>query len=259
MIRVCDLGAFLYCPRAVYITLVLQVKEGRTAELDAARVGHMVRKELSLRQSRTLPSVGSVVEAESAFAAELKSIIGDAPRIFRREWHEGYGAHLPRIADEVRGEITNLAEELDAMAEDMGFEEAVRHITPLAIDCRLASESLRLEGVVDKIMRYDTLVPVDVKTKGPPASSWTEDRIQLCAYGMLLEESSGAEVKYGLLDYVRQARRQPVPFTESLRAATLESRDGVEAILDGEIPEVCPHGEPERCRPCTLSGVCYRI
>ncbi len=259
MIRVCDIGAFLYCPRQAYLAIVLKAEEERTAELDAARVGHMVRRELSLRQSKLLPAVGSVEEAQAAFAAELKSIIADAPHTFRGQWRTGYGAHLPRIAGEAALEIANLAGEIEAMAEDMGFEEAVDYLTPLEVDCRLSSETLRISGVVDKIMWHGALVPVDVKTRGQPASSWTEDRIQLCSYGMLVEESSGTEAGYGLMDFVRHAKRQPVPFTESLREATLKARDGVEAILDGQIPDVCPHGNPERCRPCPQSGACYRI
>lgn len=258
MIRVCDIGSCIYCPRQAYLALVLKAEEERTPELDAARVGHMVRRELSLRQSKLLPTVGSVDEAEAAFAAELKSIIADAPHTFRRQWRTGYAAHLPRIAEEAAIEIANLAGELEAMAEDMGFEEAAGYLTPLEVDCRLSSETLRISGVVDKIMRHGALVPVDVKTSGPPASSWAEDRIQLCAYGMLVEESSGTEVGYGLMDFVRHAKRQPVLFTGSLREATLKARDDVEAILAGEIPDVCPHGNPERCRPCPLSGACYR-
>jgi CRISPR-associated exonuclease Cas4 len=101
-------------------------------------------------------------------------------------------------------------------------------------------------------------VPVEIKTGVVSEFSWDGDRIQLCAYGMLLEEKFREKLPHGILEYTRVEERRPVLFTEKLRRQVIYARDAVLEILDGKNPGICPHGQPRKCEACALKDECYR-
>jgi len=157
------------------------------------------------------------------------------------------------------GELAVLGDELKALVGDLGLKGALGYVTPWRTEYSVKSEALNLSGRVDKVMRRDTIVPVEVKTGSASEYGWEGDRIQLCAYGMLLEEKFSEKIPHGLIEYTRVQESRPVLFTEKLRRQVIYARDGVEAVLRGEVPDVCPHGQPKKCGACDLKDECYRI
>ncbi len=83
---------------------------------------------------------------------------------------------------------------------------------------------------------------------------WENDRCQLCAQALALEDVTGAPVEYGHLYYAASGRRLRVDFTAELRRQTLEIVAGVRALLvTGERP---PAIISARCRGCSMYAVC---
>jgi CRISPR-associated protein Cas4 len=259
MIHVSDLSRFVYCPRAVYLANVLKVEAPATPQMGRGVIGHAVRRELSMRQAKLVSKMMSVTDIDSMLRLELDAVLADLPHIFAQDWPDGYDSYVPELKRELSAELDMLADDLTAMVEDMGFDKALSYVTPWRTEYGVKSESLNLAGRVDKVMRADAIVPVEIKTGRVADRTFEGDRIQLCAYGMLLEERFGQYIPHGVVEYTRNQERRPVLFTEKLRRQVITTRDELTRVLDGLEPQVCPHGQPMKCESCGLKEKCYLI
>lgn len=116
------------------------------------------------------------------------------------------------------------------------------------------SERLRLIGYADVIeFGPDTACPVEHKSGR--RGRWRNDQLQLCAQALCLEEMLGRPVPRGYLFYYGDRRREEVPFTPELRAATEATVGAVFALLArGRIPPPLDHWP--KCRECSLEPLC---
>jgi CRISPR-associated protein Cas4 len=259
VIRVSDLNRYVYCPRTIYLADVVKVKPPEAPEQGMGLVGHAVRRELALRQARLLKRMHVGQDFREVLAGELDAVIQDIPHIFSERWAEGYSAHIPQVKAEVEAELELMGGELAALMDDLGYEGALEYVTPWRTEYTVKSKSLNLTGRVDKVMRRENLTPVEIKTGAAPDFSWEGDRIQLAAYGMLLEDRFNVKVPHGFIEYTRVQESRPVLFTEKLRRQVIHTRDLIMEILAGRVPDVCPHGRPAKCEACSLRDECYRI
>jgi CRISPR-associated exonuclease Cas4 len=94
--------------------------------------------------------------------------------------------------------------------------------------------------------------PVEHKRGRPKIGD--EDRVQLCAQALCLEEMLGVAVPAGALFYGRTRRRTEVAFDEVLRrrtdAVTVEVRALLAAAVTPRPPAVAP------CKSCSLRDAC---
>ncbi|MHB1701828.1 MAG: CRISPR-associated protein Cas4 [Acidobacteriaceae bacterium] len=94
--------------------------------------------------------------------------------------------------------------------------------------------------------------PVEYK-RGKPKSG-PEDRIQLCAQALCLEEMLGRTVAEGDLYYGTQRRRQTVRFDDGLRSATERLAETMHALYAAR---ATPKAEYEaKCDNCSLLALC---
>jgi CRISPR-associated exonuclease Cas4 len=118
----------------------------------------------------------------------------------------------------------------------------------------LVSHTLRLEGVADLVEeRNGTVLPIEYKRGA--RGRWDNDRIQLCAQALCLEEMLGnVAVTEGAIYYATTGRRQSVALTTSLREQTLATLSGIRQLLvSGRDPGAVP--KPQ-CRGCSLDSIC---
>jgi CRISPR-associated exonuclease Cas4 len=94
--------------------------------------------------------------------------------------------------------------------------------------------------------------PVEYK-KGP-ARRWSNDRVQLCAQALCLEEMFGLRVTSGLIYHAASARREEVAFDAELRALTLAALTSLRASLARPAPP--PAELRPQCDGCSLRPVC---
>lgn len=122
----------------------------------------------------------------------------------------------------------------------------------------LSSETLGLSAKID-LLEGDAgaVVPVDYKRGRPPEvpeRAYEPERVQLCAYGLLLREH-GYVCEGGILYFAAARTRVEVPFTEALIARTkalLEEARGLSR--SAEIPP--PLEASPKCAGCSLHGIC---
>ncbi len=123
-----------------------------------------------------------------------------------------------------------------------------------ACDQPLYSPRYRLAGRPDYLVQSrGGLIPVEAKPGRQVHSPYEADLLQLGAYLLLVEESTGRPPPYGILCYAE--RHFEVPYTPSLRQAVLASLSEMRRLRTARqaMPQ---HIEPQRCRRCGLRSHC---
>lgn len=118
----------------------------------------------------------------------------------------------------------------------------------------LWSDELRVCGFADLVEEQSSaLRPVEYK-RGK-MGRWLNDRIQVCAQALCLEERTGQRVEQGEVFYWRSRRRVTVEITTELRRRTREAvARAFELLAKGEMPP--PIEQRAKCRDCSLEGIC---
>jgi CRISPR-associated exonuclease Cas4 len=94
--------------------------------------------------------------------------------------------------------------------------------------------------------------PIEHKRGRPKIGD--EDRVQLCAQALCLEEMLGVAVPAGALFYGRTRRRAELPFDEVLRRRTEAVTAEVRALLAAAVTPPPPAVAP--CKSCSLRDAC---
>lgn len=258
------LNAYDFCPRIIYLKEVMKITPEQSIKKIKGLVGHAVRKELSLRQAKLLGKVHEPEEIEEYLQKELDNVLLDVPYIYKNLLDENdidYEKYISEVKNELTGEIKIISEKLNDIARELGIYDALKYVTPWKVEYSVKSENLKLSGRIDKVMKQnDKLIPVEIKTSNPSEEGvWEGDRLQTCAYAMLLEDKFNEKINYGFVEYTRVLEQRPVMTTEALRRRVINTRDSIIEILEGKIPEICPHGSGKKCESCGFKDVCYEI
>jgi CRISPR-associated exonuclease Cas4 len=94
--------------------------------------------------------------------------------------------------------------------------------------------------------------PIEHKRGRPKIGD--EDRVQLCAQALCLEEMLGVSVPAGVLFYGRTRRRAEVIFDEGLRRRTEAVAAEVRALFEAGVTPPPPTMAP--CKSCSLMSAC---
>lgn len=260
-IHVSSLSKYEYCPRTIYLAEVEGILPAPSIEKEKGLVGHAIRKELSLRQARVVKKVSSAKDLESFLLEEFDTIVTEAPHIYREKLCLlDYDRHMQELKPEIKAEIKLLTKHLTALIDEIGLEKACAKLTPIKVEYTIRSESLGLSGRVDKIMMDNgNPIPVEIKTGKAGDRVWAGDRLQVCGYVLLTEEEYGKHIPYGYVEYTKISEKKPVLSNEKLRRQVLETRNEINEILAGKIPEICPHGSGKKCEMCGFKEKCYSI
>jgi len=125
---------------------------------------------------------------------------------------------------------------------------------------RVRSAQWNMRGVVDMVIWVDEpapgeVIPVDFKLS---QRSGEHVKLQLMAYGLLLEEMSGKTTSRGYLYEIPLRRVVEVPFTPSLRRSVREALEDMKAMLEKEqMPQ--PTTRRTRCVGCEFRRFCNDV
>jgi CRISPR-associated exonuclease Cas4 len=144
---------------------------------------------------------------------------------------------------------------------DTGY--AVGHVGPVTINEQgekqeraLTSRRYGLSGRPDYLVRTpDGIVPVEAKSTMRPASGRAYDShiFQLAAYCLLVEDTIGAHVPYGIIRYADAEIL--IDYTPELKDELLELLDEMrEARYAEEVHR--SHNEARRCSNCSMREIC---
>lgn len=115
------------------------------------------------------------------------------------------------------------------------------------------SKKYNLVGIADLIEeKANEIYPVEYK-RGR-MGEWKNDRLQLCAQGLCLEEMTNRKIDKGYIFYASSGRRKEVVFDDKLRLFTTDTIEMVkELFLHRKDPGA---NLSKRCRGCSLYSVC---
>lgn len=123
-------------------------------------------------------------------------------------------------------------------------------------EVELASSHYGLRGKVDLIiLGRDEVIPVDYKLSRVAGDHF---KMQLMAYGLLLEEATGLPARRGYLYLLPEKCREEVKFRAELRQKVLRALDEMHAMLYREImPE--PVLNRKKCLGCEFRRFCNDV
>lgn len=117
----------------------------------------------------------------------------------------------------------------------------------------LMARNLGLVGKPDYLMQVrGRLIPVEVKPSRMASQPYESDLMQLAAYCLLVEETTGEAPPYGLLRYAERTFR--LRYTSQVRADVLVLLDNMRAALDDQCDR--NHDDHFRCRGCGFFDQC---
>ncbi|MDP3105252.1 MAG: Dna2/Cas4 domain-containing protein [Candidatus Methanoperedens sp.] len=238
MIRVSDITVYLNCPRMCYF-----INKGHEMikEPDVDYVQRLLLKELAL----TYGSARNGGDALSALNKELDRLSDEIRIIYRLELAE---AGDDTLANAVSGVRTWLGDISTNLSSD-------HYSSPCEFEPVLRSEKFGLTGSPDKLIKNgDELAPSIIKTGAMPENGvWKNDRMQLTAYAILVEEIYNTVVTRGFVEYARWGTARDVTIKRHERRKVLQLRDRVRKIKEGFMPEK-PAEAP--CERCGFYGIC---
>lgn len=261
MIRVSDITQYLVCPRQVYFTA-----HGHQLEEDR---GKLLRREILKRVSCELPEM--MQESEDV-SSVLPGLLADVMQKIIQE--RGFSEELDETrTDEMQREI------LSAITSLLGSEERKRIIMNsrrsgqavtsykgrseeqgemmkgASSKTLMRSEKHGLKGRVDKTLKDKTGVsPVIIKSgECPERGVWNNDRIQLAAYALLMEEELHAPVDTGYVEYLMQGTIRKIRIKPYDKRMTLQVARRVRKILDGRLPDKVANAP---CDICSFKDMC---
>jgi CRISPR/Cas system-associated exonuclease Cas4 (RecB family) len=212
-VAVSVLSAYSFCPRSVYLSEVLGLEPDSLAEMQRGVFGQDVRKIIIGKQIALLGVASDIPSLISSLRDELDCIFDGVCEKYPLVSSE----EAANVKSEVVTDLGAFSDRLSYIAEDIGFERALRKMTPWKVDYSVSSEKLGLCGRIDKVMKEGIYYPVEIKTCSPPENVWDGDKLQVCAYGILLEEglSLKKKIPYGFVEYARIPEMRPVMYTDS--------------------------------------------
>ena len=123
-----------------------------------------------------------------------------------------------------------------------------------SVDQPLTTRRHGLSGKPDYIIEQGgRQIPVEVKPGRYAAQPYDSDLMQLAAYCLLIEETSGHAPPYGILRYAEVSFR--LPDTATVRAELLTILDEMRELLDAEDAERS-HNNVRRCTGCGFAAQC---
>ncbi len=173
------------------------------------------------------------------------------PRLFYLEWVQGEFADNVHTLEgqAVHRRVNARGGELPSPDEEAPF--AVRSVS-------LSSAALGLSAKIDLVEGEGGFVsPVDYKRGRLPVvaeGAYEPERVQLCAYGLLLREH-GYACEKGVLYFAQARRRVEIEFDDELVARTRELLEQAREIVAlGEVPP--PLRANPKCGGCSLQAIC---
>ena len=118
----------------------------------------------------------------------------------------------------------------------------------------LFARNLGLVGKPDYLIQLrGQIIPVEVKPGRRAGRPYESDLMQLAAYCVLVEETSGVAPSYGLLRYAEQTFR--LDYTDAVRDEILALLDEMRDLLDLDDCER-NHDDERRCMGCGFFEQC---
>lgn len=240
-VRLSEISTYLKCPRMMYF-----MQKGYNFEPSENYFSHILLKELAL----VIPQALESDDICGYLDVEFARIVEELPQIYRAQIAGNdilYNSAVQNVRDELSSISMSLIENADARI----FQNTMLHESEVT----LYSKRGDLRGNVDRILDIGgALVPSLIRTTTAPADGvWKNDRIQLAACAMLVEECHDTVVAHGLVEYIRSGMCRFTAIKHQDRRTVLGIMGKIRKIKEGIMPDVKEHTP---CGWCSFNDVC---
>lgn len=123
---------------------------------------------------------------------------------------------------------------------------------------RLESEAMGISGLVDLVLRQgDQVWPVEYKLSRRTQIA-SHFKLQLAAYGLLLEEVWQVQAQEGFLYSLVTRKAECIPLTKRLRNKVLSTMEAIRAMVEAE-QTPAPTAKRARCTNCEFRRFCNDV
>lgn len=274
MVNATQLSSYMYCPRKLFISSVLEIKEPPKKELVKGRVWHQTYELINKNESDIVKSINSGNYSDiydlyrRGFAkflrnaiimnkSELKEFEIDMLEIFNDYW-----THFDEEAKTRALNVSDFIKRTNFFGAKLWDE-----LTPKILSEQyFKSEKSNISGIIDMVEIHkikdcegtdmDLYVPVEFKTgKFPEKGMWDGHRVQLGAYLVLLEDS-GKKVSEGVLKYKDSSDKRVLVMDSMLRSEVIGIAKKTNSIITNfELPDFTDN--KNKCAKCSFKEVCY--
>jgi len=263
MLTVTDLCDYIWCPYLVYLKKVKKIRPAPTQEMIEGTIRHKIyetlgpMQEVLLRsrigQDDTLQDIEGIIE--NAGYQHAKNI---ALKTRSRNECKNYDI-IPLLSDikkEIRYEAIILAARIRMLAETNAMDHVADILFPPGDrELYIEDKAIGLKGRIDKVERMGgVVIPVDYKTGRPALQVYESQRMQLCAYALLLRRKEGVQVPIGIIDYTKSGTRIPVRTGKATEKSVLDTICKVNKIINKETIPVMTR--KEKCKKCSFYEHC---
>lgn len=257
---VTDISSYLFCPRKLYVSKVLKIKEPPNKAMTLGLIRHNVFENFSDVESKVIHAFEEST-TEDDLLELFKIRFGNLLRnVLSRYEHklemfdvtkgEAYVAAWPSIMAEVNSRariIYDFANQNNIYGVDLQDSLYPKIIAEL----RIESKNLRLKGIVDRIEVYpgQKFVPIELKTGSMPKDGvWPGHRIQIAAYCLLISEHFKKNIQEGFVRYLDHDSSRKVFVNPFLADEVKGIISKVDDLLAGEIPHECSKENVCNCK-----------
>lgn len=265
MLSVTDLTGYMYCPRKLYFSKILHIREKAQVQSIKGTIKHAVFEHAG-REDKEI--ISAFTDKDSLESLEMK---------YRKVYYKVLLFHIQRAQKDLEAQGLKtlqvyqelwpffLAEAQEKSSyfyhlakEKKVYGEALWLSLPKSVpELRIVSERLGLIGVIDRVDLLEGFVPVEIKTGSAPRDGvWKEHMVQIGAYMLLLSEHYGKDISFGYVEYRAINDRRKVTMNAFLKDEILELIQKVRYTLNSkELPAKTT--DMKKCERCGVRDVCF--
>ena len=265
MVSATMLSSYLYCPRKLFISSVLKIKEPPKEELVKGKIWHQTYEFINKNDESIVKSIktSNYQEIYAFFRKNYARFLRNAIIMNKTELKEFniklidiFKDYWENFDSEAKLRALNLSQFI--LKHNIFGEELWIMLEPKIISEQyFKSEKLNLSGIIDMIEVYkDFHVPGEIKTgKVPNKGIWDNHRVQLAAYMMLLEDS-GKKTGEGYMKYKGIEEKRILAMNPMLKEEVIDLIRKVNIIISGfDAPDFVDN--KNKCNKCQVKDTCY--
>jgi CRISPR/Cas system-associated exonuclease Cas4 (RecB family) len=255
LLPVSALSSWVHCPRAFYLSYVLEIEEPPKDVMILGLIKHKLHEQISDKDEEIVTAIkpsDNVAELlQNTYTTMLKNIItnqANALRMVKVPLVSAFQKALPIVKFEATDRALRI---LPLLGQGLTGEQLWQSLTPkVKTEYSIQSKKLGLKGRIDRLELHNTgLLPVELKSGNPPQEGvWDGHRIQAASYALMLEDVFSAAVPEAVVQYVDHNLRRIVVLNPFLKEQIQDVTSKVRSCIETkELPDGCGR---ESCSSC---------
>ena len=261
------LSSYLYCSRKLFLEKVLLLEEPPKESIVMGSIKHQTFDAINKKEEQIVTSINKRIALENLEALYKKEFLAILRKTLANNKKNlqdvsinvlyAYHKLLPLVADESIARSLNIHNFM-ASNDVYGAELWQKLIPKIISELKIASDELRLTGIIDQVHVYENdFVPFELKSgRMPQDGVWPSHRIQIAAYSLLLQEKYSKPIKEGFVVYIDSKEKRHISINPFMKQEVKQLVDQVIALIESkELPDFC--NNKNKCRSCGLRKTCY--